>query len=38
MHLETIEGRAKKEALEQEIVKEVGSEIVDYFYLYYLLL
>ena len=31
MHLETIEGRAKKEALEQEIVKEVGSEIVDLF-------
>ena len=36
-HLETIEERAKKEALEQEIVKEV-NEIVDIIFIHLLLL
>ena len=36
MHLETIEGRAKKEALELEIVKEVCSEIIEFIFIYIL--
>ena len=35
-HSETIEGRAKKEALELEIVKEVCSEIIEFIFIYIL--
>ena len=38
MHLETIEGRAKKEALELEIVKEVCVDIFEIYFIYMLLL